>query len=110
MLIRDLVVISVTFTFIKGSFNSAQGLWWGDKNCCLKVSKIISTNFILKALTKLPKLETLGFGENSLITAVTKQTHVLDKLTVQIWPLRSHQREVEKYYHTISDITINLVS
>ena len=43
-----------------------------------------------------------GFWGHSLNTAVTKQAHVLDKLTVQIWPPRSDKREVT-CYHAILD-------
>ena len=58
VLMRDLIVLSVTFTYIKAIFSSAQGLWWwwGDKNCCLKLSKIIFTNFIIQTLAKPLKL------------------------------------------------------
>ena len=36
-------MLSVTFTYIKASVSSARGVG-GDKNCCLKLSKIIFTN------------------------------------------------------------------
>jgi hypothetical protein len=66
MLMRDLIVLSVTFTYIKAIFSFAQGLWWwrgGDKNCCLKLSKIIFTNFIIQALSKPLKL---AFGTSGV--------------------------------------------